>query len=205
MNITCAADIFSLGMTILELATDLDLPRSGDLWHQLRNGDIPSDLVKSLSPGLVDLITKMLEPDHLKRASAKDLIKTSTIRYLISSRKKDMYYYMYSMLNKWNQFMLTVWYFVLRPAEFLKQRFLYYKAIDSIEDQLVDGLVIHKSSSTPKKVSVPTIVLDTEHLLDLKEDQSNFNDTMSTNYSYSKALDDDSSFGDLSGFSNHDK
>lgn len=205
MNITCAADIFSLGMTILELATDLDLPRSGDLWHQLRNGDIPSDLVKSLSPDLVDLIRKMLEPDHLKRVSAKDLIKTSKIRYLISSRKKDMYYYMYSMLNKWNQFMLTMWYFVLRPAEFIKQRLLNYKAVYSIEDQLADGPVFHKSSSTPKKVSVPTIMLDTDHLLDLKEDQSNFNDTMSTNYSYSKALDDDSSFGDLSGFSNHDK
>uniref|UniRef100_A0A915DBR9 non-specific serine/threonine protein kinase n=1 Tax=Ditylenchus dipsaci TaxID=166011 RepID=A0A915DBR9_9BILA len=33
---TKAADIFSLGMTILELATDLDLPNNGVFWHELR-------------------------------------------------------------------------------------------------------------------------------------------------------------------------
>lgn len=35
------ADIFSLGMTILELATDLDLPKQGDSWQQLRQGFLP--------------------------------------------------------------------------------------------------------------------------------------------------------------------
>ena len=175
MNITCAADIFSLGMTILELATDLDLPRMGDLWHQLRSGHIPSDLVKSLSPALVELITKMIEPDHLKRPSAKDLIKTPKIRYLISSRKKDLYYYLYSMYYKWNQFLLTVWFFVLKPAEFMKQMFLDFRQLNSLEDQLANGndviRDVHKSSSTPKKVSVPTLLGldDDDHLLDLKE------------------------------------
>lgn len=33
---TKASDIFSLGMTILELATDLDLPSNGAYWHQIR-------------------------------------------------------------------------------------------------------------------------------------------------------------------------
>ena len=35
------ADIFSLGMTILELATDLDLPKQGDTWQKLRQGVLP--------------------------------------------------------------------------------------------------------------------------------------------------------------------
>ena len=34
---TKAADIFSLGMTILELATDLDLPNNGVFWHEIRH------------------------------------------------------------------------------------------------------------------------------------------------------------------------
>lgn len=36
-----SADIFSLGMTILELATDLDLPKQGEMWQQLRQGGLP--------------------------------------------------------------------------------------------------------------------------------------------------------------------
>lgn len=45
---TKAADIFSLGMTILELASDLDLPSQGDSWHVLRShGQIPETVFQS--------------------------------------------------------------------------------------------------------------------------------------------------------------
>ena len=33
---TKACDVFSLGITMLELACDLDLPRHGDLWQKIR-------------------------------------------------------------------------------------------------------------------------------------------------------------------------
>jgi len=36
---------YSLGITILELASDLDLPRGGDLWHQLRCGTLPEEFL----------------------------------------------------------------------------------------------------------------------------------------------------------------
>lgn len=87
-NITCAADVFSLGMTILELATDLDLPRGGDPWHQLRNGQIPSHLVSSLSKDLIDIIMKMIEPDHLKRTKVDDLLKIARVKSLINKNKR---------------------------------------------------------------------------------------------------------------------
>lgn len=45
---TKSADIFSLGMTILEISFDLDLPNGGNLWHMLRKGDIPEDLFESI-------------------------------------------------------------------------------------------------------------------------------------------------------------
>lgn len=38
-----AADIFSLGATILELACNLELPSNGPLWQNLRNGIFPKE------------------------------------------------------------------------------------------------------------------------------------------------------------------
>lgn len=40
-NFTKAADIFSLGITILEVASKVELPRNGFIWQQLRNGVLP--------------------------------------------------------------------------------------------------------------------------------------------------------------------
>lgn len=42
---TKAADIFSLGITILELSCNLELPANGVLWRQLRNGVFPAEIV----------------------------------------------------------------------------------------------------------------------------------------------------------------
>jgi membrane-associated tyrosine/threonine-specific cdc2-inhibitory kinase len=42
-HFTKAADIFSVGITMLELASDLDLPSRGPLWHELRNGIFPDE------------------------------------------------------------------------------------------------------------------------------------------------------------------
>ena len=40
------ADIFSLGISMLELASDLDLPPRGDGWHMLREGHIPEEFTR---------------------------------------------------------------------------------------------------------------------------------------------------------------
>ena len=39
----------SLGITLLELASDLDLPRGGYTWHQLRNGQLPDVFTQGLN------------------------------------------------------------------------------------------------------------------------------------------------------------
>ena len=36
-----AADIFSLGISLLEVACDLELPQGGEAWQQLRHREIP--------------------------------------------------------------------------------------------------------------------------------------------------------------------
>lgn len=38
----------SLGISLLELACDVDLPSGGDSWHRLRKGDIPDHLTEGL-------------------------------------------------------------------------------------------------------------------------------------------------------------
>ncbi|KXJ09045.1 Membrane-associated tyrosine- and threonine-specific cdc2-inhibitory kinase [Exaiptasia diaphana] len=47
-SFTKAADIFSLGITMLEASCDLELPRGGDTWHQLRNGQLPEVFIEEL-------------------------------------------------------------------------------------------------------------------------------------------------------------
>lgn len=38
---TTAADVFSVGITALEMACDLALPSCGEPWQMLRQGEIP--------------------------------------------------------------------------------------------------------------------------------------------------------------------
>lgn len=87
-NITTAVDIFSLGMSILELATDLDLPRGGEPWHKLRNGQIPHDLTASLSPQLVQIIHAMIDSNHKRRASADVLLADVHDKRRMAMQKK---------------------------------------------------------------------------------------------------------------------
>lgn len=44
---TKAADVFSLGISMLELASDLALPSNGKLWHELRDGVFPESVYES--------------------------------------------------------------------------------------------------------------------------------------------------------------
>jgi len=48
--VTTKADVFSLGLTILEIACHVDLPKGGTLWHQLRNGELPEPSNRSKLP-----------------------------------------------------------------------------------------------------------------------------------------------------------
>lgn len=87
-NISAAADIFSLGMSILELATDLDLPRGGEPWHRLREGEIPADLIAELSSELIHIIRQMIDGDHLRRARVHELLEMTRIKREIARQKR---------------------------------------------------------------------------------------------------------------------
>lgn len=90
---TKSADIFSLGITILEISCDLDLPSCGDGFHLLRSGSIPfGDLDVSISTDLQDIICSMMASDYNLRPSARDLLKHSLIHFAAKKRLCKIYF-----------------------------------------------------------------------------------------------------------------
>ncbi|KAG8189601.1 hypothetical protein JTE90_018957 [Oedothorax gibbosus] len=86
---TKSADIFSLGITILELASDLDLPRGDEAWHQLRNLEIPEQFIQGLSFELIEVISRMMEPDYVKRPCVDEILEMESINRVYRQRKKQ--------------------------------------------------------------------------------------------------------------------
>lgn len=82
-----ANDIFSLGITLLELACSLDLPANGKLWQELRSSVLPEEAMKSLSSELVLIIRSMMEPDPSKRPTVNELLKNPKLKVLNCQRK----------------------------------------------------------------------------------------------------------------------
>jgi len=158
-NITCAADIFSLGMTILELSTDLDLPRSGELWHQLRSAQVPSNLIRSLSSNLVEIIMKMIEPDHLIRATSNQLLQMPKVKNVLF--KDNISIIFEKVTSNWsyikncfyNFFIRLTYYFansrfLFNPNYFLNHNKTRSKSNDRLNESNINKI---DHTSTPKK------------------------------------------------------
>ncbi|XP_006873951.1 PREDICTED: membrane-associated tyrosine- and threonine-specific cdc2-inhibitory kinase [Chrysochloris asiatica] len=75
-----AADVFSLGLTILEVACNVELPHGGEGWQQLRQGYLPPEFTAGLSSELRHALTIMLEPDPTLRTTAESLLSLPMLR-----------------------------------------------------------------------------------------------------------------------------
>ncbi|XP_043311817.1 membrane-associated tyrosine- and threonine-specific cdc2-inhibitory kinase isoform X3 [Cervus elaphus] len=75
-----AADVFSLGLTILEVACNMELPRGGEGWQRLRQGYLPPEFTAGLSSELRSVLVTMLEPDPNLRATAEALLALPVLR-----------------------------------------------------------------------------------------------------------------------------
>lgn len=69
-----AADIFSLGLIILELAADIELPSNGDSWQNLRHGDFSELSLDDTSDMLNQLIKEMTHPVPESRPSIEKVL-----------------------------------------------------------------------------------------------------------------------------------
>ncbi|CAH0494053.1 unnamed protein product [Peronospora farinosa] len=74
-----SADIFCLGIMMLEIATGVALPEAGQKWHDLREGELPP-FALSYTEGFRKLIRQMMDPDATKRPSAVDILKKSSVQ-----------------------------------------------------------------------------------------------------------------------------
>lgn len=68
-----ACDIFSLGLTLVELASGATLPKSGQLWHDLRDGRAAKHIHGRVSAVMEHVILNLLEPQPDKRPTAKSI------------------------------------------------------------------------------------------------------------------------------------
>lgn len=74
-----SADIFCLGITLLEIASGITLPASGEQWHELRNGRLPP-LASEHSSDLAALIAQMMHPDPARRPTAASILEHPRVR-----------------------------------------------------------------------------------------------------------------------------
>jgi membrane-associated tyrosine- and threonine-specific cdc2-inhibitory kinase len=86
-NYCLANDIFSLGITLLELSCSLELPANGQLWQELRSLVLPDIAMNSLTNELQSMIRSMMEPDPFKRPTVNQLLKSPKLRKLSYQRK----------------------------------------------------------------------------------------------------------------------
>ncbi|OUC39923.1 kinase domain protein [Trichinella nativa] len=110
-------DIFSLGITILELASDLDVPKNGDVWHYLRSGQLPEGLLRQLR----EVIRSMMHPEHDKRPTAAELLEIPAVKALMPWRiaYRDAVrenQFLSKVVIRWCQILLcTFWCVVISP------------------------------------------------------------------------------------------
>ncbi|XP_056408722.1 membrane-associated tyrosine- and threonine-specific cdc2-inhibitory kinase isoform X2 [Hyla sarda] len=76
---TKAADVFSLGMTLLEVACNMEVPKGGEGWQQLRQGHLPTEFTSELPPDFLKVLSAMLEPDYRCRATVDWLLSFPAI------------------------------------------------------------------------------------------------------------------------------
>ena len=89
-NFSKAADIFSLGVTILELACDLDLPKYGTLWHKLRDEGPNPSLTAKLSNDLRRVIQLMMTKHQDRRPTVKQLLALPSVKRALAIRQRQL-------------------------------------------------------------------------------------------------------------------
>ncbi|KAF2896362.1 hypothetical protein ILUMI_09825 [Ignelater luminosus] len=68
------ADVFALGLTVLEAAGSGPLPKNGEQWHKIRELQIPP-LAQTLSRDLLELVKLMINPDPALRPSPLQILQ----------------------------------------------------------------------------------------------------------------------------------
>uniref|UniRef100_A0A5S6R209 non-specific serine/threonine protein kinase n=1 Tax=Trichuris muris TaxID=70415 RepID=A0A5S6R209_TRIMR len=124
-------DIFSVGVTLLEMCCNVDLPSQGETWQSLRQGSAPLELIDSNVPlEFHQLIRQMLNPSYMERPSVDDLLQA---RLLCSFSRFRLLYVTYrETLTRTRQWLKSLWFlttFYVKPLLYRLEQCIPYKAI----------------------------------------------------------------------------
>lgn len=84
------ADVFSVGLIALEIATNVVLPDNGDEWRSLRSSDFSRTDLSHLSSELVLLIKRMMDKSPDRRITATELTRHPVISKLKGLRETGL-------------------------------------------------------------------------------------------------------------------
>jgi serine/threonine protein kinase len=73
-SVDYSADIFSLGLIVLEMASNLRLPENGPVWHCLREANF-DNLLENIPVALTFIIKSMLQPDPTQRPNVNAMLE----------------------------------------------------------------------------------------------------------------------------------
>lgn len=119
-RVSTAIDIFSAGISFLELACDLEVPSSGDGFHVLRSGSIPFHHFTDschISDNLKQVLTWMMDPEPDKRPTATQLLTDHLVLASIARtrrRSQSLVALRSRVQDMWSAVLLTVWSFFSR-------------------------------------------------------------------------------------------
>lgn len=149
---TKSADIFSLGITLLELASDLDLPRGGYTWHQLRNGQLPDMFTQGISRELRRLISWMMNPLPQLRPSVDEILAEPAVRQAWKRRQR-VYLYgwmkqsMFRMYSALYTILLWLWMIILWPFRPLGESWMWNKSLTKPDTSFHEDLSFSSDES----------------------------------------------------------
>eukprot|EP00112_Aurelia_sp_Birch-Aquarium-sp1_P015721 Seg351.7 transcript_id=Seg351.7/GoldUCD/mRNA.D3Y31 product="Membrane-associated tyrosine- and threonine-specific cdc2-inhibitory kinase" protein_id=Seg351.7/GoldUCD/D3Y31 len=150
---TKAADIFSLGITILELACNMELPRGGELWQDLREEKLPLGFTQGLSQPLLTLIRKMMATDLTKRPTVDDILGERKIMKVLRRRKRFWFVSKLQSINSiLTSFFLQIFHFLTMLILLPKSMFLKAPSTPKPDARLppsdLDSTFPHSSDSS---------------------------------------------------------
>ncbi|GAU96399.1 hypothetical protein RvY_07851 [Ramazzottius varieornatus] len=86
-NLGFSCDVFSLGMTMLELCTDIQLDGHGPQWRKLREGNLPSQIEERIPASMKQIIRQMLSRSPKLRPRPRSLLRCDAVKYHVFTRK----------------------------------------------------------------------------------------------------------------------
>uniref|UniRef100_A0A4W6CNF1 non-specific serine/threonine protein kinase n=1 Tax=Lates calcarifer TaxID=8187 RepID=A0A4W6CNF1_LATCA len=75
-----APELLLLGVSILELACNIEVPNGGEGWQQLRQGCLPSAFTSGLSTELQAVLQMMLAPEPSERPTVSELLALPAVK-----------------------------------------------------------------------------------------------------------------------------